>query len=220
MVSSRNYTDNPLRISEQVWVRNDRQSASNKAVMRCSASAFVHFGNRGKVISTAELMCKTTHFDPRCIASCLAICLTINYFLTEEIADNDIEALIYRVQKETVQILGDRFSREDVAQFEWYTNRRTLEELNLDEPRKISYTYKSLASGFYGLRSEDSFEKTLNNLIRFGGDASTNGAVCGTMYGAKHGYRALPSEWLQAMPNKNWFDQILIKCLERLNLNG
>jgi ADP-ribosylglycohydrolase len=57
-------------------------------------------------------------------------------------------------------------------------------------------------------------------LIRYGGDADTNGAVCGTMCGARYGYRALPYEWLRAMPNKKWFDQILLKCLEKLSLNA
>ena len=165
-------------------------------------------------------MCKTTHFDPRCIASCLAVCLTITYLLTEEIADDVIETLVARVQQETIDILGDRFSEDDIQLFKWFTEKRTLEELNLDERGKIGYTYKCLASGFYGLRSEESFEKTLNDLIRYGGDADTNGAVCGTMYGARRGYRSLPFEWLKVMPNKKWFDQIIIKCLEKMNLTG
>jgi len=146
--------------------------------------------------------------------------LTITYLLTEEVADDDIEALIGSVQEETIKILGNRFSKDDADLFRWYTNERTLEELNLDERGKIGYTYKCLASGFYGLRSKNSFEKTLNDLIRYGCDADTNGAVCGTMYGARYGYRALPYEWLRAMPNKKWFDQILVNCLEKLNLNA
>ncbi len=165
-------------------------------------------------------MCKTTHFDPRCIASCLAVCLTIAYLLREELTDNNIEALIERVQKETIDILGDSFSEEHRKLFLWHTDQaRTLEELNLDEPRSIGYTYKCLASGFYGLRSTRSFEATLNDLIRYGGDADTNGAVCGTMYGARHGYKALPYKWLRAMPFKKWFDRKLIKCLKQMNLN-
>ncbi|CAF5140454.1 unnamed protein product, partial [Rotaria sp. Silwood1] len=79
-------------------------------------------------------------------------------------------------------------------------------------------TYKCLASGFYGLRSTRSFEETLNDLIRYGGDADTNGAVCGTMYGARHGYKALPYLWLRAMPFKKWFDKKIRKCLHHLDL--
>jgi ADP-ribosylglycohydrolase len=164
-------------------------------------------------------MCKTTHFDPRCIASCLAICLTIANLINKKINDNEVEPLVRHIQDETIEILGDNLSIEHRDSFLWYTDQtRTLEELELDEPTSIGYTYKCLASGFYGLRSKNSFEKTLNDLIRYGGDADTNGAVCGTMYGARHGYRALPYEWLRVMPYKKWFDQKIIKCLTQMKL--
>ena len=164
-------------------------------------------------------MCKTTHCDPRCIASCLAVCLAIAYLLREDSANDDIESLIKRVQAETIEILGDSFLKEQREQFLWHTDKaRTLEDLDLDEPRSIGYTYKCLGAGFYGLRSTEPFEKTLNDLIRYGGDADTNGAVCGTMYGARHGYRKLPYSWLRAMPYKKWFDKKIIKCLEQIGL--
>jgi len=164
-------------------------------------------------------MCKTTHFDPRCIASCLAVCLTIANLINEKIIDYDIEPLVKRVQDETIQILNDSLSQEHRDLFLWYTDKaRTLEDLNLDESNSIGFTYKCLASGFYGLRSTRPFKETLNDLIRCGGDADTNGAVCGTMYGARHGYKALPSEWLRSMPYKKWFDQKIIKCLIKMNL--
>lgn len=164
-------------------------------------------------------MCKTTHFDPRCIASCLAICLTVAHLIQKKVNENDIEPLIEHVQNETLQILGDDLAIEYRQSFLWHTDReRTLEDLNLDQSSSIGYTYKCLASGFYGLRSTHSFEKTLNDLIRYGGDADTNGAVCGTMYGARHGYRALPPHWLNKMPYKKWFDRKLLKCLSQRNV--
>lgn len=159
------------------------------------------------------LLCKTTHFDPRCLASCLAVCLAVTYMLREEFDNNDIEELVERVRKETLDILGDSLSGDHREAFLWHIDQqRTLEQLNLDESRSIGYTFKCLASGFYGLRSTLPFDKTLNDLIRFGGDADTNGAVCGTMYGARHGFKSLPRNWLKAMPFKKWFDKKIIRC--------
>lgn len=163
-------------------------------------------------------MCKTTHFDPRCIASCLAVCLAATDLIQKDVDAEQIETFISDIQQETIDIIGNRFAPDDIDLFRQYTDKRTLEELNLDELGKIGYTYKCLASGFYGLRSTDSFEQTLHELIKYGGDADTNGAVCGTLYGARHGYRKLPYKWLRAMPNKKWLDQIIIKCLEKMNL--
>ncbi|CAF5146612.1 unnamed protein product [Rotaria magnacalcarata] len=201
-----------------VWERSNRQAAPNGAVMRCSASAFVHYNDREKVKSTTISMCKTTHFDPRCIASCLAVCLTITHLVEKKVNDNEIEPLIKHVQDETIEILGDNLSREHRELFLWHIDpSRTLRDLELDDPKSIGFTYKCLASGFYGLRSKRSFQQTLNDLIRCGGDADTNGAVCGTMYGARYGYKSLPAQWLRAMPFKKWFDQKIISCLTHMN---
>ena len=164
-------------------------------------------------------MCKTTHFDPRCVASCLAVCFTVAHFIKNETHESDIEPFIKTVQDNIIQILESSLSREHHELFLWYTDQsRTLNDLQLDESKSIGFTYKCLASGFYGLRSKLSFQRTLNDLIRCGGDADTNGAVCGTMYGARHGYKALPVEWLRAMPYKKWFDRKIIQFLKRMNL--
>lgn len=171
-----------------------------------------------QVKSTAEWICQTTHFDPRCVASCLSICLAIAYLLQSPTVD-DIESLITRVQQETLNTLGDKLTSDYQTEFLWYTNKdRTLEDLHLDDERTIGYTYKCMASGFYGLRSTRPFAETLNDLIQQGGDADTNGAVCGTMYGARYGYHSLPTKWLQAMPYKKWLDEKILRLLKHMNL--
>ena len=168
--------------------------------------------------STAIWLCQTTHFDPRCIASCVSVCLAIAYLLQSSVVD-DIESLIDRVQQETLETLGDSLSPDHQKEFLWYTNQdRTLDDLGLDDERTIGYTYKCMASGFYGLRSTRSFQETLDDLIRHGGDADTNGAVCGTMYGARYGYHSLPGEWLRAMPYKKWLDGKILRLLKHMDL--
>ena len=164
-------------------------------------------------------MCKTTHCDPRCIASCLAVCLVIADLINKNVSSGSIESIVKKSQEETIRILGDDFPQDQLEAFLWHTDAsRTLNDLKLDERGKIGYTYKCLGSGFYGLRSKLSFEQTLNHLIRHGGDADTNGAVCGTMYGARYGYRKLPAEWLRAMPYKKWFDKKIISCLQQMKV--
>lgn len=138
--------------------------------------------------------------------------------IRKEFDNDDIEKLVERVQNETIEILGESFTEEDKKTFLWFTAPRTLAELDLDEPGKIGYTYKCLASGFYGLRSTDPFDKTLDALIRYGGDADTNGAVCGTMFGARYGYRQLPYNWLKEMPFKKWFDKKIIGALKHIHV--
>jgi ADP-ribosylglycohydrolase len=162
-------------------------------------------------------MCQTTHYDPRCVASCVAVCLAIAYIMQSP--SDDLEPLIARVQQETLVTVGDALSAAHREEFLWYTGQdRTLDDFRLDDEKVIGYTYKCLAAGFYGLRSTLSFQDTLNNLIRHGGDADTNGAVCGTMYGARYGYKALPSDWLRAMPFKKWLDVKILTLLRARHL--
>ncbi|CAF1556254.1 unnamed protein product [Rotaria sp. Silwood1] len=217
VVQTEGFYENPLEASRNAWESTERKAAPNGAVMRCSACAFVHYNNIEKVKSTAIQMCQITHFDPRCVASCVAVCLAIAYIIQSP--DVDLESLISRVQQETLTTLGDDLLPIYQEEFLWYTSRdRTLDDLRLDDEKVIGYTFKCLAAGFYGLRSTRSFQETLSDLIRHGGDADTNGAVCGTMYGARHGYKALPYEWLRAMPYKKWFDNKILTLLKRQNL--
>ena len=113
--------------------------------------------------------------------------------------------------------MGNDLAENHRDEFLWYTDaKRTLDELKLDESNSIGYTYKCLASGFYGLRSTRPFIETVDALIRHGGDADTNGAVCGTVFGARHGYKSLPITWLRAMPFKKWFDEKLLYALRMI----
>lgn len=162
-------------------------------------------------------MCQTTHFDPRCVASCIAVCLAIAYVIQSP--DCDLELLISRVQQETLATLGESLSPVYQEEFLWHTSHeRTLNDLHLDGEKVIGYTFKCLAAGFYGLRSTRSFQETLNDLIRCGGDTDTNGAVCGAMYGARNGYNALPKAWLREMPYKKWLDGKILKLFKKLSL--
>ncbi|CAF1121881.1 unnamed protein product [Rotaria sordida] len=175
VVQTEGFYENPLEASRNAWESTGRQAAPNGAVMRCSASAVVHYNNIDKMKSTAIQMCQTTHFDPRCVASCVAVCLAIAYIIQSP--DDDLESLIGRVQQETLATLGDALLPIYREEFLWYTGQdRTLDDLRLDDDKVIGYTFKCLAAGFYGLRSTRSFQETLNDLIRQGGDADTNGA--------------------------------------------
>jgi hypothetical protein len=83
----------------------------------------------------------------------------------------------------------------------------------LDDPQTIGYTLKCFGCGLVGLRSDLSFEHTMQLVAREAGDADTNGAVCGAMMGVRLGYRALPLEWLRALPNKQWLDRKIVAFL-------
>lgn len=48
-----------------------------------------------------------------------------------------------------------------------------------------------------------SFEDALIKVVNLGGDADTNGAICGAMWGAVGGVEAIPKEWLEVLEHRN-----------------
>jgi len=75
-----------------------------------------------------------------------------------------------------------------------------------------------MGSGFYGLTSQRSFKDTIISLIKEGGDADSNGAVCGSMLGARLGYSKLPKDWLCSLLHKSWLDKKVLMFLKSLKL--
>jgi len=117
----------------------------------------------------------------------------------------------------TRQHLDPQYEQEFMQHVKRDASEDSLHSLKLDEGPKIGYTLKCMGSGFWGLCAPPDFKGMINLLIKEGGDADTNGAVCGAMWGARYGYSALPRDWLEAMPHKAWLDR---KVVRFLNLMG
>jgi ADP-ribosylglycohydrolase len=94
---------------------------------------------------------------------------------------------------------------------------KNLKDLKLDDSKAIGYTFKALGCGFYGLRKGTDFRQTIIELIMEGGDADSNGAVCGAMLGCKVGYSGLPQDLLQFV-HRQWLDNKVDKFLEAIGL--
>jgi ADP-ribosylglycohydrolase len=175
--------------------------------MRTSILGCYQYNDIDKVIANTEAIAKVTHYDPRCLASCVAVDVAIALILQGHTKYEDIMDKVLQYTK--------HYNQNNAAhqQEYMYHLNANLEQLKLDEEKAIGYTLKCLGSGFYGLRSEKSFKATLNDLIREGGDADTNGAVCGALYGVRVGYRGLPHDWLRHLPHKKWLDQKIVQFL-------
>jgi ADP-ribosylglycohydrolase len=66
------------------------------------------------------------------------------------------------------------------------------------------YAYKILAIAMWTLRQERSYEEVVLEIVREGGDADTNAAVAGAVYGAKIGLAGLPERLLAGLVHRDW----------------
>lgn len=212
------YLVNPHQAATDVWEKGNKQVAPNGAVMRTSILGVLDFDNLDKVIANTIEICKVTHADTRCIASCVAVTTAIALMLQGKYETKDgldVAAVLKEAKSHALKYLDKAYEKE----FEKYINAKTPQEMELDEPSSIGYTLKCMGSGFYGLQSKNEFDRTISDLVMEAGDADTNAAVCGAIVGCKLGYKKLPKNWLAALPFKKWLDNIVIEFCALIGLD-
>ncbi|CAD5116261.1 DgyrCDS5169 [Dimorphilus gyrociliatus] len=214
VLSEKDYLTKPEESAKRVWIDSNQNAAPNGGVMRTSILGIYEFQDLNKVAENTVKVCRVTHYDPRCSASCVAVTIIIAKMLQRienknqtEFSDNDIEEIlnetyeftckyIFENEEYTADLKSDKLDQFK-ADFKTYffIKKDGLEELKLDEPAKIGYTFKCMASGIWALKQGDP-EKALTDLIMEGGDADTNGAVAGALLGCRYGLNRFPKHWI------------------------
>jgi poly(ADP-ribose) glycohydrolase ARH3 len=61
----------------------------------------------------------------------------------------------------------------------------------------------SVAAAIYSVLAHDRFDAAVQFAVRIGGDTDTVAAMAGAVAGARSGYRAIPTRWLEALEDGN-----------------
>lgn len=166
------------------------------------------------VRQNAENVCRITHYDPRCVGSCVAVCLAISAMLR---GAPDTVAIIREVAAE-ISTYDPRIMEYFDTASRWGLEHLRLDEgLNGNEPDRIGYTLKAMGSGFWAIEHAASFEDGILQIIHEGGDADTNAAVAGAMLGAKFGYSAMPREWIDELAYRPELDRRVEQLVELID---
>lgn len=217
VVRQKDFKTSPHLAATRVWERMNRNAAANGAVMRTSVLGCTL--DSTKAVNDAIAYAKVTHHDARCVASCVLICHLISSILQGDACStpDEVEALISASEAVTLKTDLKEDLGPHMEDFKHYLGCKKVEELKLDEARKIGYTLKCFASGTFALRrlvEGESVKSVINEVVREGGDADTNGAVVGGVLGAAVGYQGLPTDWVMQMPHKEWLDAKVVDYLK------
>lgn len=191
VLTQKNFLDDPHKASETVWEESGRRGAANGAVMRTSVLGIWQYHDKAAIKANAENVCRITHHDPRCVASCLAVVTAINRLIMGE---TNVEKLLSDIEREVAQIDMQILESLKLAK------QDKIEVLELDG-KGIGYTLKATAAGFWVLNNCSSFDEGIQAVANQGGDADTNGAVAGAMLGARFGYRGIPERLRKGLIN-------------------
>ena len=212
-VRSEHFLSDPHSAAKDAWMMTARRSASNGSVMRTSILGAWEYTSLVKVKENAERVCRITHFDPRCVGSCVAVSIAISLLLQGE---TETKKIIDTVIQQTSE-----YSPE-IIRYLQKAREESIESLNLDEGYKpneqncIGYTFKTMSAGFWALMHASSFEQGLLQIVNEGGDADTNAAVVGAMLGARYGFDCIPYRLTAELKKSSDLESRIVNLLEIL----
>lgn len=188
VLSIAEYVEKPHQVAELIWRMTRTKNAANGSVMRTAIIGL----KKENVAQTAEDVCKLTHFDPRCVGSCVIVSEIINHLIWHD------EQLSYS----QIMTIGNKYDKS-IAEYIDKAYYNGIESLELDEPSSIGYTLKALGSALWCLFYANDFEEGLLRVVNEGGDADTNAAVACAMLGAKFGYTSIPQKYTDGLTRKS-----------------
>ena len=146
----------------------------------------------------AANICRLTHYDPRCVGSCV-------------IVSELIHSLVYDNKRLTYHQIMDISQKYDerIAEFVDLSLNTDIRALELQDDDSVGYTLRTLAAALWAYWHAKTFEEGLLAVVRAGGDADTNAAVACAILGAKFGYSAIPSEYLDGLIYRDQLDEVI-----------
>lgn len=190
------FDEDPIAAARQAWEDGRARHAANGAVMRTSVIGLWRLADPAatpEVEHAAAIACRVTHYDPRCVASCIAVSLAIRALVLDPLTDRPS---LFASLLELSTLFDPRCAEAFDA-----AKHGSIEALALDEGMRpgdagrIGYTLKSLSAGLWALLHAPDFERGLTSIALAGGDGDSNGAVAGAILGARFGLSAIPRRW-------------------------
>lgn len=188
------YKDDPISVSKLVWTLKGCDNAPNGGLMRTSVIGCWPVD----VEENAALVCQMTHYDPRCVGSCVVISRLIH----EIIWNGNLLG-----KDELIEIA----SKYDERIAEWITlayENKVIGKLQLDCHGSEAYTLRTMAAALWAYWHAPDFASGMIAVINEGGDGDTNGAVACAVLGAKYGYNSIPAYYIENLYQTNRYQDL------------
>lgn len=187
------YEDKPFDVSKKVWELSHCQSAANGGLMRTSVVGLFPKAT----VACAENICKLTHYDPRCVGTCV-------------IVSQIIKALVYGSQVPSYAEMVNTASAYDDRIADCIRKVRSTNKIeDLMDDSCMGYTLLTFSVALWTFLHAESFVEGLLTVVNAGGDADTNAAVACAILGAKYGFSGIPQEYVEGLFYKEDLDRVV-----------
>ena len=200
VLSFANYVEKPFEASKIVWEMSNKHSAANGGLMRTSIVGLLP----DNVEEWATNICRLTHYDPRCVGSCVIVSKLIHSLVYDDSP----------ISYEQIKNVGRKYDKRIEEYVDLAYNNDDVKALDLQNWNSMGYTLKTLAAGLWAYWHAQSFEEGLLAVVRAGGDADTNAAVACAILGAKFGFHSIPAEYVEGLIYREQLDKVIKGLLE------
>jgi ADP-ribosyl-[dinitrogen reductase] hydrolase len=181
--------DPPSHSGAIAWEDTGRQAAGNGSVMCCAPVALLHVKQLDGLADDAAAASRITHYDPRCVAGCVAVTTAIAHLVR---GGRDAEEAVERAASAAGAI------SDEVRAVVERAGARPPSELRVDGSDQ-GFVLHTVEIAFSALASAVDFEEGIVSVVSRGGDTDTNGCVAGALLGAKFGKLRIPERWLSKL---------------------
>lgn len=186
------YKTDPISVSKLVWQLKGKNNAPNGGLMKTAIVGLWPF----EVVENSSTICQMTHYDNRCVCSCILVSLII-YNLVWNNKSLDVEELLS---------IGKQYDLESCKWIEEAYANSDISKLYLDDVYSMAYTYRTLSAALWAHFHAVDFESGLLKIVNEGGDADTNAAVACAILGAKFGYTSISRYYIENLHNKQIYN--------------
>lgn len=194
------YVEQPEMCSKLWWELSRKQSAANGALMRTSVVGLA----KTDIENESEAICKLTHYDPRCVGSCVIAASIIHNLVwyNNELSYQDIKNIAQRYDERILEWIDVAYNSSDISM------------LDLDEKYSIGYTLRTLSAALWCYWHSTSFADGLLSVVNEGGDADTNSTIAGAILGVKFGLSSIPKHYIDKLHNREEYQNKILHFIE------
>ncbi len=200
VLSQKDYVESPVKAAKMCWILSDCNAAANGALMRTSILGTSPVVDEKEV----ENVCRLTHYDPRCVGSCVMMVKLIQSLIFH---DKELTA-------EELLKIGETYD-ERIKDYVELAKVDDAAALTVDD-KASGYTLKTMAVALWSLWHCHSFKDVLLAVVNLGGDADTNAAVACAVAGAKYGFSAIPSYYVEGLNQRAKLEDVYERAVQCL----
>ena len=110
--------------------------------------------------------------------------------------------------KSYLETIDDKQTAYEIGKYTRLWNLDTFKNLDEEAIKSTGYVVDTLEAAIWCFLNTDSYKECVLKAVNLGDDTDTVGAVAGGLAGLYYGLEAIPAEWIELLPKKEWIIEL------------